>query len=370
MKVLHINAGNEIGGGMHHILLLLNELPRKEIVLGVLEQGELAERAKKLGINVVLFEQKSRKDFSVIGQITNYIEQNQIDIIHTHGPRANLYGTFIAKKSKCKWITTVHSDPRDDFLGKGLKGKVFTYLNIWSIKKSNHLLAISDRFREMLMSFKIQEAKITTILNGIDFKEEQQHLYTREDFKLDADDFVIIMVARMEKVKDHLTALQAVQLAKRQYPKMKMILVGDGAERAYIEEKVEALGLAPHIQFLGQRNDVIELFPLADVCLLTSKSESFPLVLLEAARASIPCISTNVGGIDKMIPTPELGWIREVADVTGIGEALREAAELKLNTKLQEVGEQFEQHCRSRFSIENQATQINEIYREIVLAKN
>lgn len=370
MKVLHINAGNETGGGMHHILLLLNELPREEIVLGLLEQGELAERAKKLGINVVLFEQKSRKDFSVIGQITNYIKQNQIDIMHTHGARANLYGTFIAKKSKCKWITTVHSDPRDDFLGKGIKGKFFTYLNIWSIKKADHLLAISDRFLKMLKDFKIPETKITTILNGINFNEKQQHLYTRDDFKLNTDDFVLIMVARMEKVKDHLTALQAFQLARRQYPKMKMILVGDGAERAYIKGEVEALGLTPYIQFLGQRNDVVELFQLADVCLLTSKSESFPLVLLEAARASVSCISTNVGGIDKMIPSPELGWIRGVADVTGIAEALSEAANLKLDGKLQEVGERFEQHCRSCFSIENQASQINEIYREILHAKN
>ena len=120
VKILHINAGNETGGGMHHILLLLNELPREEIVLGVFEQGYLAKRAKAMGINVVLFVQKSRTDFSIIGQITKYIQDNQIDMIHTPGARANLSGTFFSKNSKCQCITTLHTDPPASFLVFGI----------------------------------------------------------------------------------------------------------------------------------------------------------------------------------------------------------------------------------------------------------
>ena len=67
-------------------------------------------------------------------------------------------------------MTTVHSDPRNDFLGRGVKGDLFTKLNIGVLKKVDHLFAISERFKEMLVGFQISPDKITTIYNGINLK--------------------------------------------------------------------------------------------------------------------------------------------------------------------------------------------------------
>ena len=153
MKVLHLNAGNETGGGMVHILSLLNELKSESIILGLFEEGLFQQEAIKLGIQTVTFTQKNRYDLSALLSVVRFIRNNHIDIIHTHGPRANLYGYFLKKLTKVIWITTVHSDPRNDFLGRGIKGQVFAKLNICVLKKADHLLAISDRFKEMLVEF-------------------------------------------------------------------------------------------------------------------------------------------------------------------------------------------------------------------------
>ncbi len=366
MKILHLNAGNETGGGMHHILLLLSQFSRAEVILGVFENGELAERARKIGVETKVFQQNTRKDFSVINQVVHYCNTQKIDILHTHGPRANLFGVFITKKIAAKWIVTVHSNPEDDFLDKGIKGRIFTWLNKWSIKKADHLLAISERFNNMLVKYGISAQKITTILNGIEFSEKSMHAYARKEFNLSERDFVIGMVARLEKVKDHLTAIRAFQKVVQRKPHSKLLLVGEGTEMDELKKEVKELSLTGNVQFFGYRTDVSEMIGLFDVFLLTSKSESFPLVLLEAARGNIPAITTNVGGVDQMIPSNEYGWITEVGDEIGISGALLEAEQLKELGTLKNVGQLFGEHCESRFSIANQAEVIYDVYKKIV----
>ena len=98
MKVLHLNAGNETGGGMVHILSLLNELKSENIYLGLFEEGIFQQEALKRGIQTVTFTQKNRYDLSIISRVIQFIRNNQIDMIHTHGARANLYGYFIKKR--------------------------------------------------------------------------------------------------------------------------------------------------------------------------------------------------------------------------------------------------------------------------------
>lgn len=366
MKVLHLNAGNETGGGMHHILLLLNEFSRDEVILGVFEEGELANRARAIGIKTEVFKQGSRKDFSIVKKVVGFIQEEKIDIIHTHGARANLYGTFIAKKAKCKWVSTIHSNPDDDFLGKGIKGIVFTAINKWSIKKAHHLFAISDRFKEMVEGYGIPSEKITTILNGIDFKVTPKSNYTRADLQVTEEDFIIIMIARLEKVKDHMVALQALKGVVEKNANIKLLLVGEGSERSALEKEVRDLLISSEVIFMGHREDVTEILPLADLCLLTSKSESFPLVLLEAARAGIPAITTNVGGVGKMIPATELGWITAVGDVPGICKAIEEAIHDKEDASLAQKGKRFSDHCEGNFSILNQANDIYRAYKKML----
>ncbi|SFB21116.1 MULTISPECIES: glycosyltransferase family 4 protein [unclassified Bacillus (in: firmicutes)] len=367
MKVLHLNAGNETGGGMHHILLLLSHLDRSEFFLGVFEEGELAKRAQEMGIQTKVFPQSSRFDMSIVDSIAEYVKEHDIDIIHTHGARANLFGTFLKKKTHCQWVTTIHSDPRDDFLGQGIKGKVFTFLNIWSIKKTDHLFAISEKFNEIVnQSFKVKKEKITTILNGIQFEKKSTNPFNRSDLGLQQDDLVIIMVARLEKVKDHMTAFKALKMAVEKVPNIKLLLVGDGKEKEYLMSQSEQLGIKGNVKFLGHRDDVIDLYPLADLGLLTSKSESFPLVLLEAARAAVPVVTTDVGGVNKMIPDESHGWITGVGDVARIAQSITLASELKRTGELVQMGELFNQHCSGNFSIRNQVASIYDTYKKIL----
>ncbi|MEW9053535.1 MAG: glycosyltransferase family 4 protein [Neobacillus sp.] len=363
MKVLHLNAGNETGGGMVHILSLLKELNREEFILGLLEKGVFETKAKAAGIQTVTFEQSSRYDLSVLSKLITFIKKEKITILHTHGARANLYGYLIKKFTKVTWMTTVHSDPRNDFLGRGIKGELFTKLNLTVLKKPDHYFAISKRFTEMLRDFGVQPNKVTTIYNGIDFDLPLIKEISRKDLKLSTTDFVLLMVARLDPVKRHELALEAIKEVTREHQDVKLLLVGDGPIRNRIEHLIAEMGLSSHVQLLGHREDVDALLQTADVTILTSKTESFPLVLLESARANTPVITTDVGGVRDMIPDPTYGFVVGTNEKEELISSIKKAMLLKEKNELPKMADQFKRYVSERYSIHSFVESVYNIYK-------
>lgn len=364
MKILHLNSGNETGGGMFHILSLLEHLKNKdEVFLGVFSEGEMTERAREKGIDVVVFKQKYKFDISVRKQILKFIKQNQIEILHCHGPRANAISLLLKRHLNIPWYITVHSNPQDDFLNSGLKGKLFTRINVQAIRSADRILAISERFKKDLGKLGVQQEKIVTILNGIDFHTPHLQTYEREQFGFKESDFLIMMIARLEPVKLHETALMALKKLKSRSNSLKLILVGDGSRRVELEQMAKDLSVSDNVIFLGHRNDVPALLELADITLLTSKSESFPLVLLESARAKKPVISTDVGDVRLLIPNKEYGRIVNVGDVDHLAKEIWELYKLKEAGKLISMGEKLYEHAEANFSIEVFTESVRNSYR-------
>ena len=368
MKVLHLNAGNETGGGMVHILSLLNELKSDHIYLGLFEEGVFQEQAIIDGIQTVTFTQKSRYDLSIISRVIQFINKNHIDIIHTHGARANLYGYFLKKATKVTWVSTVHSDPRNDFLGRGLKGTLFTKINIAVLKKVDYLLAISERFKEMLVGFQIEPRRITTIYNGIDFAQKKTYDLSviRSELGINQEeDFVVVMVARLDPVKCHTLAITAMKEVVGSHPGVKLLLVGDGPIREELERMVKEEGLEQNVLILGHQKNVDRYYQIADVTLLTSKTESFPLVLLESAREYTPAITTDVGGVRKMIPDQTYGFVVNVDSLEEVVSALKKAIQLRENNELSTMGLRFYEYTSQRYSVQSFANSVNTIYQMI-----
>lgn len=368
MKVLHLNAGVETGGGMVHILDLLQHFEQADVTLGLFEKGLIYDKAIEMGIKVVLFHQRSRVDFTLLQKMIRLIDQEKLDIVHSHGPRANFYGCFLKRKRpRIKWIITVHSNPRHDFLGKGLFGKVFTILHLWALKQPDHFLAISNRFKDLLLSEGVEEGRITTIYNGIDFSKTQDFSsVSRSDLNIREDDFLIIMVARLCPVKGHYIVFQAVKELLELHPNIKLLVVGDGFLKEELKKLVETLGIKNSVLFLGHRQDVDSLYKISDVKVLSSFSESFPLVLLEAARAKKPVITTDVGGVRDLILSKDFGWIVPVKRHDQLKQAIEEAISYKEMDKLKEIGLNLYKRASTHFTIDKFRESVLNTYKSIL----
>ncbi|PEQ02484.1 glycosyltransferase family 4 protein [Bacillus toyonensis] len=365
MKVLHINAGAEEGGGKTHIISLLSQFPQKEVELMVFEEGAIAREARNLGIQVHVFTQSSRYDLSILSKIKSFINENQFDIVHTHGARANFYLSLLKKGIKAKWIMTVHSDPTLDFMKGGLKGWVFTKLNLRSFKKVDLFFAITENFKENIIKLGVSEEKICTIYNGIEYDNIPAKAYDKSEFGIDEGVFIAIQVARLHPVKGHSILFEALQKIKIQ--NIKILLLGDGPIEAELKAMVKQKNLEDKVIFLGFRTDSKELYASAHINLLTSYSESFPLVLLEAANQRLTSIATNVGDMRKLIVDDTYGWIVPIGDADSLAKSLENAYEKWLKGELEEMGNRLYDYASTHFSLKNLYEDTRSAYKKLLL---
>lgn len=365
MKIIHVISGGETGGSRKHVISLLSKFPKEQVCLIVFQDGKLLNEARSLGISTHLIPQSSRYDLTALNKLANLIKSLKVDIVHSHGPRANLYLALIKKKFKAIWVTTIHSDPKLDFVKGGIKGFIFTHLNLWSIKKIDYFFAVSERFAENLNSLGVKKSKIKTIYNGIDFSvsEHQKTTLTRADLQLNNEDLVVAMVARLHPIKGHRIVFKALYELKN--PKVKLLLVGDGPIEDDLKKEVVNLGLQNQIKFLGYRNDVESLFTLSDIGLLFSYSESFPLVLLEAAKTKTSVITSDVGGVNHLIVSPEMGWVLKVGDQQSLKETFFEALQ-KENAELKQMGQLLYNYASSNFSLEHLYIEMKGTYLQLI----
>lgn len=364
MKVLHVISGGETGGSRKHVITLLKQFAKNEVVLAVLQEGALSKEARENGIHVEVFQQTSRYDLSVLKKLARYIRQERFDLLHTHGPRANLFGLYLKKKTKICWVTTIHSDPSLDFMKAGVKGKIFTALHLYAVKKMDHYFAVSERFKKNLMAAGIRGDNITTIYNGIHFTEEKAVPVPRAELGADKDDVLFVMVARLHPIKGHEIVLEALQ--KLENSQVKVLFVGDGPIRSELEQAVDRRGLSGQVHFLGFRKDVEEIYAASDVALLASYSESFPLALLEAANQHLPVITTDVGGVNELITNEKTGWIVPTGDADLYRQAMEEAIFRKQRGELAKMGDDLYQHASRHFSLTNLYEMIRNTYERLL----
>lgn len=368
MKILHLNAGNETGGGMYHIVHLLEKLTKDEIVdvtLGLFEKQELYQLANKKRIKTVYFPNKFKLSMPLLNSLINFIQRENISIVHTHGPRANVYINAIRKKVPFYWITTVHSDPAFDFKEKGLYGKFLYRLHINAIKNTDKIITVCDAFKPSLTNALIEAEKITTILNGLNFNEQTHLPISRDKLGIAKNDFLLLQVARLERVKGHHIALKALAKLKSKINNCHLLFIGHGSLKEELAQLAKKLNVFENVTFLGEQQHVNTFYSLADITLLSSLSEGFPLVLLESARAKTPIISTDVGGISNLIVDDHVGWKVKPNCADRLAEAMKEAYEYKRQGKLSVVGKNLYNYASQRFSMENLADNVYNVYLDI-----
>ncbi|MDG2794505.1 glycosyltransferase family 4 protein, partial [Vibrio parahaemolyticus] len=220
-------------------------------------------------------------------------------------------------------------------------------------------------FKRNIIKLGVPEEKICTVYNGIEYDSNPAKPYDKSEFGIDEGIFTAIQVARLHPVKGHDILFEALQKIK--IPNIKVLLLGDGPIEAELKEMVKQKGLEDKVMFLGFRTDSKELYASAHINLLTSYSESFPLVLLEAANQRLTSIATNVGDMKKLIVDDTYGWIVPIGDADLLANALENAYEKWLNGELEAMGNRLYTHASTHFSLKNLYEDTYNAYKTLLL---
>lgn len=365
MKILHLISGGDTGGAKTHVLSLIKELSKtNNIKIICFIEDEFYKDGIEMGIDIEVYKQKKRYDLSIIKRLIKEIKNEDYDIIHSHGARANFISLFLKKFIKKPFITTIHSDYKLDFKDDFYKKIVYTFLNTFSLRNFDYFIAVSNNFKKMLIDRGFSEKRIFTIYNGIDLNDDIK-IQSKEEFLrkhniFTDNEYLVGIVARLDLVKNHEVFINAAKKVIHKRKDVIFLIAGDGSEKKRLISMINNFGISEKVIFLGRVDDPDSFFNAIDINVLTSKSESFPYVILEGARQKKVIISTDVGGIKDLVKNGVNGYLFEVGDSEKLSHYIQDL--LENDNKINEMGEKLYIDVKNKFSLENMAYEHNKIY--------
>lgn len=369
-KVLHLISGGDTGGAKTHIFTLMKGLSGKvdtKIICFI--KDTFYDEAKERGIDIEVYPQEKRWDLSVVSKLSDEIKNGKYDLVHAHGARANFICMFLKKKINVPMVTTVHSDYMLDFKDSFYKNLIYTTLNKMSLKKFDHYICVSDNFKKMLVDRGFDKNKIHVLYNGIDIDEKTLYIPKTaflEKYKINYNgEFLVGIAARLDKVKDHETFIKACKETLEINPDIIFLIAGDGDEQKKLEEMAKSFGIEKNIYFLGFVRDKYSFFNAIDINVLTSISESFPYVILEAALLNVPTVSTKTGGIPEIIKDDYTGYLFPVGNYKSLSRYLLDLYDKR--DKLKELGDNIKREVVEKYSHLSMGERQKEIYDEILM---
>ena len=371
MKVIHLISGGDSGGARTHVHLLLKHL-KKEIgvTLVCFMDGPFAEAARELGIDTVIIDKGLR---STLRELKKLISEGGYELIHCHGSRGNLMGALLKRSLGLPVISTVHSDPRIDYLGRPLARISYGNLNAVALRCMDYHIGVSDAMRELLISRNFDANRLHAIYNGVEFDDARpkSHAERGDYFRslgLDWGDenIVVGIAARFHPIKDLPTLLRGFAAAWKSEPRLRLLIAGDGQDRAALEDLAKELGIGDVCCFAGWQSDVDSFYRALDINTLTSLSETFPYALTEGARAHLPTVASRVGGVPLLIRDREHGLLFPAGDHEALGRCLLELA--RDEALRDELAEGLFLRASTEFSAAATAAKQKAIYESILAA--
>jgi glycosyltransferase involved in cell wall biosynthesis len=179
---------------------------------------------------------------------------------------------------------------------------------------------------------------------------------------------VITTVANLRPGKGHEILLEAAACVVQRHPGVRFQIVGDGPRREELERRAVALGIAPHVTFLGHRDDVADILEGSEIFAFPSFMEAAPNALLEAMAAHLPVVATRVGGIPEVLADEHNGLLVPPRDPRALADAiLRLVRDPPLAARLAEAAWQT---VVSRFSFDRMTRSFQDLYMQELFARS
>jgi glycosyltransferase involved in cell wall biosynthesis len=233
-------------------------------------------------------------DWQTLRQIVRCIRDKDIDVIHSHSPKAYVYGALASLITGCPLVISVHSlthVPR--------RRKIFEEI---LLRCAHQIVSVSsDVTRRLWIERHVPPRKISTIKNGIDTDmlrpiKPEERSSIRRALGLPLDGFIIGTVGRVVPVKNYPLLITAFSRLASTTDDTYLVVVGDGEQAEELANLVRQLKLSERVVLAGAQTNTVDWYHAFDSFVLSSISEGTPMALLEAGACGLPCVVTNVGG--------------------------------------------------------------------------
>lgn len=311
IRVLEGIRQGKIGGGESVLLDLVSNLNKElfEPVVLSFTDGPMIQQLEALGIPVFVIHTERPFDFRIWNKVKMLVKKEHIDIIHAHGTRAasNLYRS--ATSLKLPFVYTCHGwsfHPDQSSLTRALRIRSENFLT----RRADRNICVSNANSELGKKLFGDSFDPIVIQNSVDtdkFNPNKSFKDIRTEFNIKNDEVLLLFLARFTYQKQPVVLIRAFEEALKKYPKLKLLMVGDGDEKAAAMRLIEDSGLKDKIILEKFRQDVPDILNAADIFVLPSLWEGLPMALLEAMSMKKAIIASNVDGNPEVIENGKSG---------------------------------------------------------------
>ncbi|MDZ7859283.1 MAG: glycosyltransferase [Candidatus Krumholzibacteriota bacterium] len=307
IKITHIIAPIDNYGKERWLLAFLKYLDRTKyetevLILSKSENSLLAKSFETLGIKYKTLTGSGKINISDVQKIRNYLISNRTEILHSHDYKSDIFGYFASVGTQIRKVSTPHG-----WCGKGdLKLAFYELLDKTFLNLFDKVIPLSNKMASSLRI--IQKRRVSIINNFIDLDRIPE--------PEEGDPYLITFMGRLVELKRVQDAIHAIKIVNNK--KVNLQIIGDGPMREKLEFITKKLNLGGKINFLGHRQNSLELLNKSRIFILPSLTEGISRSVMEAMALKKIVISTNIPGINELVMHGENGFLVETKSPNAI----------------------------------------------------
>lgn len=330
-RILHLMASDSVGGPEKQLLHHGRDTRDSgyEIVLGSFQDGAtppgILTSANRLGIETVSVPGGIRP--GLVDDLTQYLHSGSIDLLCTHGYKANVVGHFAARHANIPWVPFVR-----DFTAETWQVTLYERLERNLVLRSPWVVCVSPSQARELGRLRRGRRAPLVIRNAVLAPKEtgfsQAPVPAREELGFPRNAFVFGAAGRLSKENGHRSLLEAFALLHKMLPDqpMSLLLLGEGQEEIALRTHARRLGIESQVYFAGFQRSVSGWMKMMDGLVQPSLTGGTPNAVLEAMLLGIPVIATTTGCIPDVIENGQSGILVEPGSSVALAEAMKKMA--------------------------------------------
>lgn len=244
--------------------------------------------------------------------LRKFLKKNKVNIIHIHNSTVGKTALWLKREYNIPYVITEHSS--SFARGRISKRIINDYFEIY--KKSSKNIAVSKDFKVLLSDiYKLNFIYIPNVVDTNYFNLKNEN---------NSKEFYFINIANVNKNKNQILLINAFSQSFNKVKNIKLKILGDGEEYTNLQNEIDRLQMNEQIKLFGfaKREQVLEELKSSDVFVLSSKYETFGVVLIEAMSCGLPVISTKCGGPESIIVNDKLGILVDNEDENKLSKAM------------------------------------------------
>jgi glycosyltransferase involved in cell wall biosynthesis len=359
VKVLHVITGLAMGGAELQVRSLLQHTRHDAEVLTLYNPGVVAEMIESDGGRVRDLAMTRNSQLPALSRLRAIMRDGRFDVVHTHLYRSCIYGRPAARLARTPVVVTTEHSIGETHIERRRMTLSVRALYLATDLFSTATIAVSETVRDRLVAWGVPDRKITVIPNGLHFDplafDPAARARVRREFRIPPEAYVIGVVGRLDPQKRIELTIEAAKplLGER----CKLLVVGQGDDRARLEGIAASLGVADDVIFTGYQPDGTAMLSALDLFVVSSTQETFGLSVLEALANGMPALYTACPALDGI-------ETERARQVEGTVAAMR--AEISVEVAAGSRTRETVPAVRERYDIASVAGRVDDLYERLL----